>query len=86
MEILVSAFAVASFTIEGLNGTATFAPSPAQQSENTLYIVNSLDSALVNVSGVQQFTVPGINNTCVLVRSLIGEGLPVIAQSSACVE
>lgn len=86
MEILVSAFAVASFTIEGTNGTATFALSPEQQPASTLYIVNSLDSALVNMSGVQQFTVPGINNTCVVVRSLIEEGLPVIAQSSACVE
>ncbi len=77
---------VTSFTIEGSNGTATFEVQPAG-GDVTPYLSN-FASAFINLGGVNEFTVPGIDSTCVELIDLQFENGTqtelLIAQSTTC--
>lgn len=75
-------FPTAVFTISGSNGVASFGVGGAQTPGATSYVINTINVATVNLSGVDRFEIEGIGSLCVIVRSVIDNS--VITPSRTC--
>lgn len=82
IEVQAANFAVAQIEILGSNGNAVFERQDSGSPGSTAYLPG-LDSALVNLSGVQEFTVNGINTTCLVINQIAGPD-QVLRRSTAC--
>ncbi len=61
---------VPSFTLPGSNGTALFGVD-STVTEVTSYLVETIDSAFINLGGVTTLSIPGIDNRCVRIINLV---------------
>jgi len=75
-------FPTAVFTISGSNGVASFGVGGSQTPGATSYVINTINVATVNLSGVDHFEIEGVGSLCVIVRSVIDNS--VIAPSRTC--
>ncbi len=75
-------FPTAVFTISGSNGVASFGVGGSQTPGATSYVINTINVATVNLSGVDHFEIEGIGPFCVIVRSVIDNS--VITPSRTC--